>query len=118
MAQTNVGDLLSEWIADAVDQHGRSESVYWDLSLGLAPDEQGNATATYTLALAMDGAVLGTRISLLGQVPFAAGHTHEGISQAVRGMLDEIREQRSRELQEPAAHRGSLIVPGQTAVSL
>lgn len=114
-----VSEALAEWLGKALTKHEATvPDINWDLSLSIMPDEQGNAMAVYTIVVSIPGAVLGTRQMVLGQIPFDANHTYDGIEQVAGQMLEHLLAERSRLLSQnggpvsPLNGNGRLVLPG------
>lgn len=111
---TRLIETLSKWISEGVTRSAANEEVRWDITLSVQPDEQGNPVGVYSILMSIhSGNIGGNWITLIGQIPFAAQHSAEGIHGVVRQILDGLREERSQYLKdEPVRPVGSLIVPG------
>lgn len=107
-------DTLSDWMAEGVRRAAGTEEVRWDISLSVQPDENGNPLGVYSILMSIhSGNIGGSWITLIGQIPFAAEHSEEGVHNVARQMLEGLRDERSQYLKdEPVKSVGSLIVPG------
>lgn len=111
---TRLTGTLSKWIAEGVIRSAANEEVRWDITLSVQPDENGNPVGVYSILMSIhSGNIGGPWITLIGQIPFDAQHSAEGIYGVVQQILEGLREERSQYLKdEPLRPVGSLIVPG------
>lgn len=89
-----LSDKIAPWIEKAVDAHRGGDSVHWEMSLHQLQ------TGGFGLAIValLPGALLGSFIHSVSIIGNPMGMTETEASEMVRGMIENLRNERSRQL--------------------
>lgn len=115
MPVTRIADILAQRVHESLELCAEGEAVHWDLTPSVVPDPHGNPSPCYLLLVSIPGALIGERQTGMMTISFGVPHTKERVQEAVRGLVEGMRADRSKMLErnpEPVGHRGVLIGGG------
>lgn len=93
-----MGDQIGRWVQAAIEQHGAPDQLTWDAFPQMFPSPTSEGLITVMgVYMRIPGAVMGTAVS--GSMAIQPdGATAEGVNEAVRQLLESLRQGRSDQL--------------------
>ena len=94
--------LVAEWIGPALERHSGGDPIMWDLTVTPTPNGVGLAVIMF-----MPGPVLGSVIHSTMVLPNPLGLNEEGADSLVRSMVEALRVERTKQLNQVPMGNGN-----------
>lgn len=104
-----VSDRWIEWIEETLPGLALGDQITYEVTFILAEVAPGQQAPAMLLTLFCPGVVLGTTSHTIAILPNPGGATKEGLTNILTGMVEQIRQERTRILSEMA--RGGNPMP-------
>lgn len=107
MSAINITAELSEKVEKTVNDVAFGDEIRWDVTMVAQPDSQGGMDVGYIVLLTLQGALLGSRMVRMIYLPMTHLEDAQGIHNGIRDAVEQMRAERTSELQSPSLQGGA-----------